>query len=132
MKRTGVPAKVGACAAFTYSLSKLADRSWGFDGTLVRFENRSLAGLPVDRVATFDVRRWYRGGSGPQVVVRFSFPTENLDGPEARYAKVGERFLVTGGDAEHSLASDPSASSCGFTQRWTESVALQWAVVLTP
>ena len=120
---------VGDCVT-SYNEQTLGDRSWGFDGTVIGFENRGLAGFAPDRVATFDVHRLYRGGSGTRVVVRFSFPTENPESAEARDAKIGDRFLVAGGDAQHSLASYPNAWACGFTQAWSALVAQRWATVL--
>jgi hypothetical protein len=120
---------VGDCAV-KYSLVTLADRSWAFDGTIVAFGKDGVVSGGGDRVATFRVLRWYRGGSASETTVRFTFPTENLDSAEARDAKVGERFLVAGSYSVGSFSSYPVAFGCGFTQRWTEYVAQQWATAI--
>ncbi len=66
---------------------------------------------------TFEVRRWYAGGSGDTVTV------------DLGRAQLGLRLLVSG----ESLAREstgpldhPFAWSCGFTRYWDRQTAADW------
>lgn len=114
----------------TYSPDTLVQRSFAFDGTVLSVGLRKDAHLPEgeDKVpwVTFEVNRWFRGGSASRVGVWVDvLNTETSVGTIE--AERGTRLLVAGqprwgGDA----LEDPIAWACGFTQPWTAEAAAAW------
>ena len=114
----------------TYSPETLADRSFAFDGTVVKIEERQDPGAPHDEGVlpwvTFEVNEWFLGGSEPTVSVWVpGLGWETSAGTVS--AKPSTRLLVAGeprwGGAP---LEDAIAWSCGFTQPWSEDVAAEW------
>jgi hypothetical protein len=100
-----------------YSPSTLHNRSWAFEGVITDVEGP--AGPPgedpgqgTSRV-TFEVHRWFWGGSGEQISLRtYASPSSVGDVGDS----VGAHLLVSG--------EEDFLWSCGFTKPFTE-VALR-------
>ncbi|MGH2711210.1 MAG: hypothetical protein ACRDH9_08420 [Actinomycetota bacterium] len=113
-----------------YSPETLAGRSFAFDGTVMAIETRTDPKLPAEEAevpwVTFDVNRWYIGGSSDEIGVWVEpLNVETSNGTIT--AEVGTRLLVSGeprwgGDP----LEDPLAWICGFTQPWSEEAAAEW------
>ncbi len=117
-----------------YSAETLRDVAFAFDGTILSIESRRDPRLPAnegpeDQIVpwvTFEVNRWYQGGSGDQVGVWIeTLNTQTSVGTIA--GEPGTRLLV-GGRPRWGGAplDDPIAWACGFTQPWSEDAAAEW------
>lgn len=75
---------------------------------------------------TFDVDRWFRGGSASQVGVwAENLNTETSVGIIS--GEIGTRLLIAGEPRwDGDPLEDPIAWSCGFTQPWTAETADEW------
>ena len=113
-----------------YSAETLVRRSFAFDGTVLAVEIRTDPRLPEgeDEVpwATFEVNRWFRGGSASEVGVWVEvLNTETSAG--TINAEPGTRLLVAGEPRwGGEPLQDPIAWPCGFTRRWTTEAAAEW------
>lgn len=123
----------------TYSLRRLQNRIFAFDGTVVRIaavsSGAGTAGLGnLGYVSvTFKVNRWFRGGSQAKVVVAMfgPAPTEgpNIEDWSTTYG-VGTRLLVSGGPRWGGRPlQDPIAFPCGFTRYYDQETARSWRQV---
>jgi len=102
---------LGMCVEL-YSLETLANRQFGFDGTV-----ESINGTMV----TFRVGEWFRGDGGETVTLEAGSLlalTPDNDSP----LEVGARYLVSG--------DETFAWGCGFTQPYDAGVAGEWAEAL--
>ena len=109
---------MGSCVE-RYSPQTLPNRAWAFEGVIAAVD--SAVDGPVDpnsddaggatTVVTFDVDRWFWGGSGNSVSLRTnSVPSSAGDVEDS----VGAHLLVSG-DADFLWA-------CGFTQPFSETL----------
>jgi hypothetical protein len=107
-----VPSVEGRCVN-TFSLDKLAAREFAFDGTVMQVIPPAdpldvEAGDPY--LVVIDIKRWYKGGSGPSVTLKtygiMPDPTVPDDGPLS--IESGNRILAAG--------EDGFLWSCGFTK----------------
>jgi hypothetical protein len=113
-----------------YSPETLANRSFAFDGSVLSIETRTDPKLPAGQRETpwvsFEVHRWYLGGSGGEVGIWMDALNVETSAGSIE-AETGTRLLVAGeprwgGDP----LEDPVAWTCGFTQPWTEEAAAEW------
>lgn len=94
-----------------YDLQTLANREIALDGTVASIDGAQI---------TFAVERWFRGGSGDAVTLTSS--TGGAVTPDAGPPlAVGSRLLVAGDGG--------FVWGCGFTQRYDDGVAADWAAV---
>jgi len=108
-----------------YSAKALRQRAFAFDGTVAGVETRVDPKLPdgdQERSwVTFQVHRWFRGGTADEVAVWF-------DGRREFGLDPGVRLLVSGqprwGGAP---LDDPIAWPGGFTRLWNQGTADEWA-----
>jgi hypothetical protein len=115
-----------SCVA-SYSRHTLAERTWAFDGVATSTGTGNDSRLGAVPVTTFRVDHWYKGGSGPEVTVEFSFGDSE---DQSLLGGSGTRFLVAGEPRWGGPAlNDPVAWGCGFTQIWTPQVEHEWATV---
>ena len=109
---------MGSCVE-RYSPQTLPNREWAFEGAIAAVD--SAVDGPVEpnsegagggtTVVTFDVDRWFWGGSGNSVPLRtYSVPSSAGDVEDS----VGAHLLVSG-DADFLWA-------CGFTQPFSETL----------
>ncbi len=106
----GEPIASAAMCVELYDLNTLANREVAFDGTLVAIDGSD---------ATFDVHRWFRGGSGEEVTLDADGLTGITSlGPGL---ELSQRYLVSG--------SGGFVWACGFTMTYDTDVAGQWATV---
>lgn len=126
----GQPGAAAYSCVETYSAETLGRRSFAFDGTVLEVETRTDPRLPrgEDEVpwVTFEVNRWFKGGSASEVGVWIE--TLNVATSVGTIsAEAGARLLVAGeprwGGAP---LDDPIAWPCGFTQPWTPEAAEAW------
>lgn len=101
----------GSCVE-RYDLSTLADREVAFAGTVAALEGDS---------ATFDVDRWFRGGTGAQVTLDGAGALSGMTSAGEAVLELGAPVLVAGDGG--------FAWACGFTQPYDDAVADQWADV---
>ena len=124
------PAGAAFSCVQNYSTETLVRRSFAFDGTVLAVEIRPDPHLPEgeDEVpwVTFEVNRWFRGGSASEVGVWVEVPnTETSAGTIS--AEPGTRLLVAGEPRwGGEPLEDPIAWPCGFTRRWTTVVVAEW------
>jgi len=117
-----------ASCALAYSVDTLRQRSWAFDGTVTAISEGRDSRLGAVPVATFDVHRWYKGGSGTEVTVQVGerVPQGNVVADDIATG-VGSRLLVAG---EPRWGGDPLddaiAWTCEFTQPWSEDGEREW------
>ena len=101
---------IGSCVE-TYSPETLANREFGFDGTVT-----TISGDEV----TFDVSEYFVGSGDDEVTLTATGMTgtsiTSAGGPNL---VEGERYLVAG--------DDTFVWACGFTQPYDEAVAAEWA-----
>lgn len=102
-----------------YSPGTLPNRDYAFEGVIAAVEppadalGNELGGAPT--TVTFDVERWFWGGSGGEVSVRtYSAATSE----EAAEGSIGAHLLVSG--------DEDFLWSCGFTQPFSEGAAGQF------
>jgi hypothetical protein len=113
-----------------YSPATLVERSFAFDGTVGSIELRRDPHLPPGENEvhwlTFNVNRWFRGGSASQVGVWID--ALNLETSVGTIeAEPGTRLLVAGEPRwGGEPLDDPIAWACGFTQPWTREAASEW------
>jgi hypothetical protein len=93
-----------ASCVYLYSLERLTDREWAFDGTVTEM---------VGDQVSFHVNEWFRGSENSLVTLTGNTSWE--DGPAL---SVGQRYLVAG--------ADRSVWGCGFTQPYDPAVAAEW------
>lgn len=123
-------AAVGYSCVQTYSPETLVQRSFAFDGTVLATELRRDPLLPEgeDEVpwVTFEVNRWFRGGSASEVGVWVDvLNTETSAGTIS--AEPGTHLLVAGEPRWGGKPlEDPIAWACGFTQPWTPAAVAEW------
>lgn len=124
------PAGAAYSCVETYSAETLVRRSFAFDGTVLATEVRTDPRLPEGEGkvpwVTFEVNRWFRGGSVSEVGVWIEVLNTETSAGIIR-AVPGTRLLVAGeprwgGDP----LEDPVAWPCGFTQPWTAETADEW------
>jgi len=129
------PADAADRCVQTYSAETLVQRSFAFDGTVLTIEIRTDPRLREgeDEVpwVTFEVNRWFRGGSASEVGVWVDgLNTETSVGIIS--AELGTRLLVAGEPRwEGDPLEDPIAWRCGFTQPWSAEVADEWQAAFT-
>lgn len=113
-----------------YAPDTLVLRSFAFDGTVTSIEIREDSRLPEGEQevpwVTFEVHRWFKGGSASEVGVWIENLNVNTTVGTIE-AEPGTRLLVSGeprwgGDT----LDDAIAWPCGFTQPWTEEGASEW------
>ena len=108
-----------------YSAKTLRQRAFAFEGTVVGIETRVDPKLP-DRDqerswVTFQVHRWFRGGTADEVSIWF-------DGRREFGLDPGVRLLVSGQPRWGGAPLDnPIAWPGGFTRPWDEGTADEWA-----
>jgi hypothetical protein len=126
------PAGEEASCAVEYSPTTLARRAFAFDGVVVS-TGKSVSdrgddadfGLPG---VTFEVLRWYAGGTGSTVTV----DVQGVDGQDRAQTdgspSPGTRLLVSGEPrwGGHSPLLDPIAWGCGFTRSYDPGTAALW------
>lgn len=114
-----------------YSLETLNNRTYAFDGTITKIEYAAQGSDDVPQTAesaesdnvSFDVTKWFKGGSGADVVRRaYNFGEITSAGTSPH--KVGERLLVAG--------DEDFIWECGFTQPYDSNVAADWERTLSP
>lgn len=110
-------AVMGSCVQ-RYSLAALEERDYAFDGVVTRIDKG--AEPDPDRVA-FDVREWFKGGSGAASTKRATGFTATTSAGGSPHS-VGQRLLVAG--------DDDFVWECGFTQAYDADVARQWREAL--
>jgi hypothetical protein len=108
-----------------YSAKSLRQRAFAFDGTVVGIETRVDSKLPdgdQERSwVTFQVHRWFRGGTADEVPIWF-------DGRREFGLDPGVRLLVSGQPRWGGAPLDnPIAWPGGFTRPWDEGTADEWA-----
>jgi len=114
----------------TDSPAAVAGRSFAFDGTAVAIgpglSNRSGPPLPLAGV-TFQVNKWFRGGTGGTVTVDMQAPASVSSDPLPAYG-VGTRLLVSGEPRWGGAPLDAAiAWGCGFTRYYDPQTAAEWA-----
>lgn len=126
------PAGAMSCVS-EYNLSRLAVRSFAFEGTVTSIAGSSdgpQAGAILS--VTFDVAEWFKGGSGQTVEVLIDAPasepsTAETDLADSKQWGVGSRLLITG---DRINPSDPASSlrawMCGFSRTYDTATADQW------
>ncbi|WP_027344400.1 hypothetical protein [Hamadaea tsunoensis] len=124
-----LPDSPAQSCAVQYSAKTLADRAFSFDGTVVRIgpplSNRTGVALPLEGV-TFEVHRWFRGGSADTVTVDLMPAPPALEGVPA-YGP-GTRLLVSGQPRWGGTPTQAAiAWGCGFTRYYDPATAAQWA-----
>jgi hypothetical protein len=121
---------IAASCVEVYSPETLANRAFALDGTVASIETRADPKLPAGERetpwVTFDVNRWFLGGSGETVGIWMDGVNIETSAGTVN-AEPGMRLLVAGeprwgGDP----LDDPLAWTCGFTQDWTEQAAAEW------
>ncbi|MGH9198231.1 MAG: hypothetical protein ACRD1T_21170 [Acidimicrobiia bacterium] len=75
--------------------------------------------LPDQTEVTFNVSRWYKGGSGASVTLKSSVPIGSANSADFPSIQRGGRYLVSG-DGGFMWA-------CGFTRNYSAAEAQQWA-----
>jgi hypothetical protein len=103
---------LGMCVE-TYDLQTLTRRDHAFDGVV-----RSIDGTRAE----FEVREWFRGGSGSTITLDGAADPGAVTVDEVATLRVGERYLVAG--------SGGFVWGCGFTRTYSEAVAGQWRAAL--
>lgn len=124
-----VPGSDSAACADWYSLEKLRDRDFAFDGTVIDVgspaSNRG-DGPDLVKGVTFEVNEWFAGGDGDEVTVDLHYP-DNVDGEDELPFQSGTRLLVSGEPAQGGAPLDaPMAWQCGFTQYYDKATAQEW------
>lgn len=124
------PAGAAYSCVQNYSAETLVQRSFAFDGTVLAIEIRRDPRLPggEDEVpwVTFEVNRWFRGGSAPEVGVWVEFLNIETSAGTIS-AEPGTRLLVAGEPRwDGKPLEDPIAWPCGFSRRWTTEAAAEW------
>ena len=108
-----VSSVAGSCVE-QYSAESLEKRDYAFDGIVTRINKGSET--DADRV-TFDVKEWFKGGSGTTATRRASGFTATTSAGGSPHS-VGERLLVAG--------DEDFVWECGFTQPYRPAVADEW------
>ena len=108
-----------------YSAKTLRQRAFAFDGTVVGIETRVDPKIPErdqERSwVTFQVHRWFRGGTADEVPIWF-------DGRREFGLDPGVRLLVSGQPRWGGAPLDnPIAWPGGFTRPWDKGTAGEWA-----
>ncbi len=119
----------GSCAVM-YSAGELVKSDFAFDGTVTKLGPPVSGGSGMPYVGvTFQVHRWYAGGSGTSVTVDLLAPaTVGVGVEEATSYGIGTRLLVAGAARWGGAPLDhPVAWGCGFTRYWDEQTATAWA-----
>jgi hypothetical protein len=113
----GIPIASSAMCLESYDLGTLANRDVAFDGT--------LTGLDDSGEATFDVNRWFTGGTGATAVLDAAAVSGGLTsmGSEGADLEAGGRYLVSG--------SGGTLWACGFTMTYDTDIAEEWARVFS-
>lgn len=144
-ERTGaLPDGGAASCAFEPTEANLAQRSFAFDGTVAAI---GAGTAPTDgddldlgyATVTFDVERWFAGGSDDQVQVQMTPPVDGGGAPDESAEGgpsygVGTRLLVSG--EPRWGGDDPLADAvvwgCGFTVYHDPQTAEVWDRVFAP
>lgn len=133
--RTGALWPPGAAQSCVeeYSPRTLQHRAFAFDGVVIDIEDGQTSQAdsgPLDLAAvTFEVKEWFKGGSGAEVAVDMGRPDEGREvaaefGPTY---ELGTRLLVTGEPRWGGGAlDDPIAWGCGFTHYYDANTAAIW------
>ena len=101
---------IGSCVE-TYSPETLANREFGFDGTVTAINGDEV---------TFDASEYFVGSGDDQVTLTASGMTgTSITSGGGPNLVEGERYLVAG--------DDTFVWACGFTQPYDEAVAAEWA-----
>lgn len=103
-----------------YTPDNLKKRDYAFDGTVRTIEPGAADG--ADRV-TFDVNRWYKGGSG-ETAVRTAHGFGSVTSAGGAPHSTDERLLVAG--------DEDIVWECGFTQPYDAQVASDWEQAFGP
>ena len=107
---------VGHCVE-TFSVDHLSERGWAFEGVVTDVQvGDPMATEPEPTLVTFDVRRWFFGGSGSSFTAKtYSAPGSITSVGSGGGSAVGAHLLASG--------DDEFVWACGFTQEYTVSGA---------
>jgi hypothetical protein len=106
----------------SYSLDALNKRDYAFDGTVARIERAQSDEEAADADSvTFEVKKWFKGGSGP-TAVRRAYGFTAIPSVGGSPHQVGQRLLVAG--------DEDFVWECGFTQPYDAEVAADWEQAL--
>ena len=112
-------AEEGASCVEEFTVENLAGRSWAFDGTITEVvPPRDPEGAkPADIVThvTFEVNRWYKGGSGASVTVLTYASPGSVTSADDVDPSLGARILASG--------EDRYLWGCGFSMLYTKESA---------
>lgn len=114
----GPKSSLASCVE-TYGPDTLKNRDFAFDGTVRSIERHWV---------TFDVNRWYQGGTGDEVAVWMEW---GWLGPQT--IAHGARLLVSGEPRWGGEPPDDALAwmGCGFTRLYTPEDAEQWADIFS-
>jgi hypothetical protein len=119
---TDAGGSVAARCVEQFSFATLAARDFAFDGTITEVtpaENPEAEGAAATEV-TFQVHRWYKGGSGDTVTLKtYEQPGVVSSIEESLDLTVGTRLLASGDDV--------FLWSCGFSMPYTAADARLFA-----
>ncbi|MEX2080553.1 MAG: hypothetical protein WEC33_02970 [Dehalococcoidia bacterium] len=96
-----------------YSLERLPNREWAFDGVV-----ESIEGFQ----ATFSVNEYYKGDLGESVTLQAGPLTGVTSVGDDTVLAVGERYLISG--------DSDAAWGCGFSKPYSDDVAAEWQAAL--
>lgn len=133
--RSGSPA---ASCVEQYAPDAIADRSFAFDGTVLRIgpsasdrgDTADLDNLGV----TFEVHEWFAGGDAGTVVVDMPpATTGSFSASDGHSYGVGSRLLVSGEPRWGGGSLDsPIAWPCGFSRYYDATTAGAWREAVRP
>lgn len=128
---TPLAGSAAASCVGDYSLGTLAERAFGFDGTVIGVAGAGSADVQV----TLQVNEWFRGAdpSVGLVTVDVPSPGTGLRLADGAPWGVGSRLLVAG---EPRFGSDPldqpTAWMCGFSRTYDPATADDWRRAFVP
>lgn len=120
-----------ANCAFDYNAETLADRGFAFEGVIIAVGPEGGSGYPLqDRIVTFSVTHWYKGGSGNEVSLDMWGPGVGTGSGYGVAYSIGTRLLVSGEPRWGGAPLDDAVAwPCGFTRYYDEATAAFWAAV---
>lgn len=124
---SGAAASSASCVEM-YSPESLKNREFALDGTVKSVVAGNLPGetneqVPPESMVTFQVNRWYKGGSGGEAVLKSSTPgSPVISSTEGLSLEVGKRYLVSGDGG--------FIWSCGFSTAFSEATEMEWRMAL--
>lgn len=124
----GGPANSSASCVELYSPETLKNRQIALDGVVKSVVSGNLPGegaepAPPVSLVTFQVNKWYKGGSGSEAVLKSSTPSSPAISSAGNLSlEVGKRYLVSGDGG--------FAWSCGFSTPFSEATEMEWSTAL--